>query len=172
MTDQEKKEIIEKQNKEIEEFKEYCRQQLPILQEQERNFDRSTIKTWEDSKKYWRLRETIMIFNDMIIKRKYYPSEYYRDCMKLVVECLEHSKTVSEEIQANWYEHHACMEMDFVGEAHCKVGTQYFPRYGELAVGEEKKIWEEVIELGYRFHKLRPELIEQRYKKRVEEMKL
>ncbi len=164
MTDEERNKIIEEQDKELEKFNEYCQQQLPILREQERNFDRSSIKTWEDSKKYWRLRETIMIFNDVVTERKYNSeAEYYRDCMQLAVECLEQSKTISEEIQANWYEKHACMETDFVRAAHCKVGTQYFPTYGELAVGEEKKIWEEVIELGYRFHKLRPVLMEKRY---------
>lgn len=69
------------------------------------------------------------------------------------------AKTISPEVHAWAYDKYACTEMDFVGEAYCKVGTQYFPRYGDLAVGEEKQIWEEVIELGNRFHELRPEKI-------------
>ena len=159
MTDQEKREIIEKQDKQIAEFEEYCRRELPVLRLQEKAYVLSEIKSLEDTKKYWRLRETIMIFEDTITEAKYYPSEYYRVCMKLAMECLNHAKTISPEVHAWAYNKYVCMEMDFVGEAHCKVGTQYFPRYEDLAVGEEKQIWEEVIELGSQFHELRPEKI-------------
>ena len=157
MTDQERSEIIEKQDREIAEFKEYCRRELPVLRFQEKAFVLSEIKNREDFRKYWRLRETIMVYDDMVVEAKYYPAEWYRVCMKLAIECLQHAKTISEEAHVGAYEKYACMEMDFVGEAHCKVGTQYFPRYGELAIGEEKQIWEEVIELGHKFHELRPE---------------
>ena len=46
--------------------------------------------------------------------------------------------------------------MDTVGEAHCKIGTKYYPQYGALAVGEEKKQYEEIIELGHKFWDLYP----------------
>ena len=151
MTDQETR------NKEMAEFKEHCRKELPLLILQEEAFDTSSIKTWEDSKKYWRLREHIMIFNDMICERKYPLAEYYRECMTLAVECLEQSKTISKEIQSRWYEYHMCMKMDFYGEANCKIGTEFYPKHEYLAEGEEKEIWEEIVELGYKFSQLRPE---------------
>ena len=42
------------------------------------------------------------------------------------------------------------------GEAHCKVGTQYYPQYDNLAVGDEKEQYEEIIKLGYKFWDLCP----------------
>jgi hypothetical protein len=150
MTDQEKR------DKDVEDFREHCRQQLPILRQQVEGIDPSSIKTWEDCRKYWRLRETIVIFNDMAIEREYYPAEYYRDCMNLAIECLTHAKTVSKESHERLYEKYFDMRSDFVCEAHCKVGTKYYPRWGKLAEGEEKKIWEEVIELDSKFWDLSP----------------
>ena len=144
----------ENMDKEIEDFKEYCRRELPILRSQEKAYVLSEIKNLEDARKYWCLREKIMIFEDTVTEAKYYPAEYYRACMKMVIECLTHAKTISPEVHAWACNKYACVKMDFVGEAHCKVGTKYYPRYGDLAVGEEKKIWEEIIELGNRFYYL------------------
>ena len=150
----------EQRDKEIEEFQEYCKQQYPILQEKEKNFNRSAIKTWKESYEYWHnIRITMLIFNDTITDRKYSMAEYYRDAMRLCVECLEESKNISKEIHKKWYDYFACMNMDFVGEAHCKVGTPYYPTYEYLAEGEEKKIWEEIIELGSQYYELKPENI-------------
>ena len=152
MTDQEKR------DKDVEDFREHCRQQLPILRQQVAEIDPSSIKTWEECKKYWRLRETIVIFEDMAIAREYYPSEFYRDCMKLAIERLQHSKTFSKEIQEIWLEKDFYMRTDFTCEAHCKVGTKHYPRYQKLAEGEEKKIWEEVIELDSKYWEVTNEL--------------
>lgn len=149
-------ERIAEQEKQIAEFKVYCAEQLPTLRIQERAYVPSEIRNLEDFRKYWRLRETIMLFEDMTKEPKYYPAEWYRACMRHAVEHLKAAKAFSEEAHERVYEQHICMEMDFCGETHCKVGTQYFPRMGELAVGEEKEIWEEVLKLGYEFHDLMP----------------
>lgn len=152
----------EEMDRQIAEFKVYCREQLPILKAQEKAYVVSEIKTRDDFRKYWRLREQILVFEDTIIESKYYPAEWYRACMRHAVEHLKAAKEFSEEVHEHVYEHHACMEMDFCGEAHCKVGTQYFPRYGELAVGEEKEIWEEVLRLGCDYHDLMPRKVRER----------
>lgn len=141
----------------IEKFEEYCKRQYPILQEKERNFDREGIKTWKESWEYWHnIRIIMLIFYDTISDREFRTVEYYRDAMKLAIECLKESKNISEEIHKKWFEYFSCCSMDFVGEAHCKIGTPYYPKYGKLAEGEEKKVWEEICELGHQYWELSP----------------
>jgi hypothetical protein len=171
MTDQERNEIIEKQNKELEKYVEYCKEQYPILEEKERTFDRAGIKTWKQSWEYWHnIRITMTIFYDSIHDRGHSMAPYYRDVMKLAIECLTESKNISEEIHERWHDYFATCNMDFVGEANCKIGTPYFPKFEELAVGEEKKIWEEIVELGNQYWDLMPAKKKKRYERPSEKM--
>jgi hypothetical protein len=61
------------------------------------------------------------------------------------------TKTISPEVHAWACNKYACVKMDFVGEAHCKVGTKYYPRYGDLAVGEEKRFGKKLLNLEIGF---------------------
>lgn len=142
---------------EIEEYKKYSQEQLPILLDQKKTFVLSNIKTLKESRAYWHIRHEILVYESIVTEYKYYPAEYYLQCMRLAVEELEHYKNISEEAWARCYDYYACMKLDFIGEANCAVGTEYYPPYYRSVGEEEKDIWRKVIELGNKCFDLRPD---------------
>ena len=135
------------------EWQEYRKRRGVELDEYFKEHPLVDVKTQADSGKYWHLQiERYMLATD------FNSPTYDLGGMKLCIECMEHSKTLSNEVLKHWAHYWACYQMDVVGEAHCKVGTPYYPRCGELAVGKEKEEWEEIIKLGHKFWELYPKL--------------
>jgi hypothetical protein len=133
------------------EWQEYRKKRSIELDEYFKDHHLVDVKTRADSGKYWHLQiERYMFATDFT------SPTHDLGLMKMCIECMEHSKTISEEVLKHWTHYWSCFVSDTVGEAHCKVGTQYFPRYGELAVGKEKEEYEEIIKLGCRFWELYP----------------
>ena len=130
------------------EWNEYKAKRVPELQE--------ILKKMEDdgeiNNEYWHFREKYFLLSDPCNSL----SSHYLGLMKLCVECVEHSKTVSPEILKRWMKHWECFVMDTTGDAHCVLRHPYYPQYWTPAEGQEKEEWEEIIELSYRFYDLYP----------------
>lgn len=139
------------------ELKKYPKEKLPILLGQLKSFNLCNIKTLKESVIYWHLRMEILVYESIITEYKYYPAEYYLQCMQLAVEELEHYKNISEEALARRYDYWACIRSDFVGEANCAVETEYYPPYYRSVGEEEKDVWRKVIELGNKCFDLQPD---------------
>lgn len=146
MTDQEKR------TKEMEDFKSWSKIRVVELDEYFKTHSSSDIKTRAEAGKYWHLRMEQVQLSEVIDKC----DNYDLAMMRLCIECLEHSKNLSQEIYDWWKDYWGCYVMDVTGEAHCKVGTPYYPRYGKLAEGKEKEEYEEIIELGDKYWRLFP----------------
>lgn len=149
MTDQEKR------DKEMKEFESQCKIRVAELDEYFKTHKSSDVKTREESGKYWHLRmEHVQCSHCM--QDGLSMAEWDLDLMKLCIECLEHSKQLSPEMLKRWASYWACFVSDVFGEANCKIGTPYYPRYGKLAEGKEKEEWQEVVDLGCKFWELYP----------------
>jgi len=110
------------------------------------------VKTIEDNRVYWHNQIKRCCLRDL--NPNHGMSYYNLQQMKICIECLKHSLTISPEAFNRWKEYWWCFQMDVVGEAHCLLGHQYYLKMN-MSSEDKKEELEETIELGYQYHEIK-----------------